>query len=211
MRYQPIEDYGVIGNLRTVALVGKNGSIDWLCWPRFDSRSVFARVLDAERGGFFAIRPRGEFRVERRYVDNTNVLETTFETGSGRARLVEAAALAPARYRSALFEFLLDTAECSGSALREAGRLIAELSPSEPEAEGMRMRLKDAARRRGAADTRLGTIFLCVPRTTVRAAALPGALTGGRAGGSPEEKTDGRRRTVRRAPGAASSRPPATP
>ena len=51
--YQPIEDYGIIGDLHTVALVGKNGSIDWCCIPRFDSPSVFVAILDSNKGGFF--------------------------------------------------------------------------------------------------------------------------------------------------------------
>ncbi len=55
--YQPIENYGVIGNLRTAALVGLNGSIDWLCLPHFDSPSVFAAILDARKGGRFQIAP----------------------------------------------------------------------------------------------------------------------------------------------------------
>jgi len=55
--YLPIGDYAVIGNLRTVALVGKNGSIDWCCIPRFDAPSVFGALLDAEKGGFFRIAP----------------------------------------------------------------------------------------------------------------------------------------------------------
>ena len=57
MAYQPIEDYGVIGNMRTVALVGMNGSIDWFCCPDFDSPSVFASILDDEKGGLFRIAP----------------------------------------------------------------------------------------------------------------------------------------------------------
>src|SRR5512146_195208 len=57
MGYQPIENYGVIGDLHTVALVGMNGSIDWLCFPRFDSPSVFAALLDDQRGGRFQITP----------------------------------------------------------------------------------------------------------------------------------------------------------
>lgn len=56
MAYQPIENYGVIGDLHTVALVGVNGSIDWLCFPYFDSPSVFAAILDDARGGVFRLR-----------------------------------------------------------------------------------------------------------------------------------------------------------
>ena len=56
-RYQPIENYGLVGDLHTVALVGLNGSIDWLCLPNFDSPSVFAALLDADKGGHFSIRP----------------------------------------------------------------------------------------------------------------------------------------------------------
>ena len=55
--YLPIEDYAVIGDLHTVALVGKNGSIDWCCLPRFDAPSVFGALLDAGKGGFFRIAP----------------------------------------------------------------------------------------------------------------------------------------------------------
>ena len=88
-QYARISDYAIIGDTRSAALVSRNGSIDWLCWPRFDSRSVFARILDVEHGGFFSIRPRGGFHVKRRYLENTNVLETTFETESGSVRLLD--------------------------------------------------------------------------------------------------------------------------
>jgi len=83
----PIEDYAVIGDTRSIALVSKSGSIDWLCWPRFDSRSVFARILDVERGGHFSIRPGAPFEVTRCY--DTNILITTFTTGTGVVRLTD--------------------------------------------------------------------------------------------------------------------------
>jgi GH15 family glucan-1,4-alpha-glucosidase len=87
--YRPISDYALIGDSRSAALVSREGSIDWLCWPRFDSRSVFARLLDAERGGFFAIHPAGAFECTRRYLDATNVLETTFTTATGTVTLLD--------------------------------------------------------------------------------------------------------------------------
>src|SRR6266404_210750 len=77
--YQPIENYGLIGNLRTVALVGMDGSIDWLCLPRFDSPSVFAAVLDDQKGGRFRIAPAGEqFRRKQFYWPDTAILVTRF-------------------------------------------------------------------------------------------------------------------------------------
>src|SRR5438105_2969264 len=76
-RYQPIENYGIIGNLRTAALVGMDGSIDWLCWPHFDSPSVFAAILDDRKGGRFRIAPAGEnFRHKQFYWPETAILVT---------------------------------------------------------------------------------------------------------------------------------------
>ena len=60
MSYQPIENYGIIGNMRTVALVGMNGSIDWYCYPYFDSPSIFGAILDDNKGGSFQICPVGD-------------------------------------------------------------------------------------------------------------------------------------------------------
>jgi GH15 family glucan-1,4-alpha-glucosidase len=57
MKYQPIENYGIIGDLNTIALVGLNGSIDFMCFPNFDSPSIFAALLDSEKGGSFEISP----------------------------------------------------------------------------------------------------------------------------------------------------------
>jgi GH15 family glucan-1,4-alpha-glucosidase len=88
MPYQPIENYGIIGNLRTAALVGMNGSIDWLCLPRFDSPSVFAAILDDVRGGRFRIAPLGnDVRHKQFYWPNTNVLITRFLHPGGIAEL----------------------------------------------------------------------------------------------------------------------------
>ncbi|MEM3019777.1 MAG: glycoside hydrolase family 15 protein [Candidatus Micrarchaeaceae archaeon] len=71
-------DYGIIGNCRTVALVKSDTSIDWLCLPRFDSPSIFSKILDKENGGSFKICPVGEYSIKQSYVENTNVIKTTF-------------------------------------------------------------------------------------------------------------------------------------
>ena len=81
--YSPISSYAMIGDCRSAALIGKNGSIDWLCLPRFDSPSIFAALLDPEVGGRFQIRPTGSFTSEHRYLPHTNILETTFRTTHG--------------------------------------------------------------------------------------------------------------------------------
>lgn len=85
-----IEDYALIADTETAALVGKNGSIDWLCAPRFDSSAFFAALLGTEANGHWQIAPAGEARrVERRYRPGTLVLETHFETDDGLVRLVD--------------------------------------------------------------------------------------------------------------------------
>jgi GH15 family glucan-1,4-alpha-glucosidase len=85
----PIADYALIGCTRSAALIARDGSIDWLAWPRFDSPSLFARLLDWEHGGYFEIAPAVPFRATRRYVDDTNVLETTFVCDGGKAVLLD--------------------------------------------------------------------------------------------------------------------------
>jgi GH15 family glucan-1,4-alpha-glucosidase len=81
--YPPISDYALLSDCHTAALVSRDGSIDWCCFHRFEARPVFARILDWGKGGFFRIAPRDEYEVSRRYLPDTNVLETTFRTAAG--------------------------------------------------------------------------------------------------------------------------------
>jgi GH15 family glucan-1,4-alpha-glucosidase len=85
-----IEDYGLIGDMQSAALVGRNGSIDWLCLPRFDSASCFSAVLGDERHGRWLLAPAGEIRAtSRRYRPGTLVLETDFEVADGAVRVID--------------------------------------------------------------------------------------------------------------------------
>src|SRR5947209_5995838 len=88
--YLPIEDYGIIGNLQTIALVSRYASIDYCCFPRFDSPSVFCRMLDAEKGGSFSIMPRMKDAVTKQlYLPDTNVLVTRFFSDDGIAEIID--------------------------------------------------------------------------------------------------------------------------
>jgi len=90
MAYQPIENYGIIGDLHTVALVGLDGSIDWLCLPHFDSPSVFAAILDDRKGGRFRISPTaGDIKGKQFYWPETNVLITRFLSPAGVGDIID--------------------------------------------------------------------------------------------------------------------------
>jgi GH15 family glucan-1,4-alpha-glucosidase len=85
-----IEDYGLIGDCETAALVGRDGSIEWLCWPAFDSDACFAAILGTSQNGRWLIAPEGEVKTStRRYWDNTLILETRFETEGGIVALID--------------------------------------------------------------------------------------------------------------------------
>jgi GH15 family glucan-1,4-alpha-glucosidase len=86
----PIEDYGMIGDGHTAALVGKNGSIDWLCWPTFDSDACFASLLGGQSNGYWLLTPSKEIKsIRRRYRPDTLILETTFVTAGGQVTLID--------------------------------------------------------------------------------------------------------------------------
>jgi GH15 family glucan-1,4-alpha-glucosidase len=94
MSQHPIADYALVADCNGSALISRDGSIDWLCMPRFDSPSVLARLLD-DRAGHWSLRLDGEVTAERRYLDQTMVLQTTFRTSAGTVTVTDAMALGP--------------------------------------------------------------------------------------------------------------------
>src|SRR5690348_6629526 len=91
--FLPVADYGLLADCNSAALVARDGSIDWLCLPRYDSPSVFGRILDPA-AGHWSITPATAFTSERRYLPGTLVIETTFTTETGVARVTDALAFA---------------------------------------------------------------------------------------------------------------------
>ena len=87
--YKKISDYGIIGNLQTIALVALDGSIDWFCFPHIDSPSVFAALLDSRKGGSFCLKPADPFDSTAEYIPDTNILKTSFRTRTGVMSLTD--------------------------------------------------------------------------------------------------------------------------
>src|SRR6516164_3946831 len=87
--YKPISDYAVIGDCHSAALVARDGSIDFCCLPHFDSGAALCRLLDNDKGGYFQVRPTSNGESRREYLDNTNILATTFQADGGVLRLTD--------------------------------------------------------------------------------------------------------------------------
>ena len=82
-------NYGVIGNCSTAALISEKGAIEWLCFPEFDSPSVFAAILDRQKGGHFGFKVTSDYKVTQSYVPHTNILSTHFESEEGAFDVVD--------------------------------------------------------------------------------------------------------------------------
>jgi GH15 family glucan-1,4-alpha-glucosidase len=122
--FPKIGDYAVIGDCRSAALVSKQGSIDWLCWPRFDSPSIFAALLDRKRGGHWSISPVGAYSVSRQYISDTNILLTNFVTSTGHLVLSD---LMPVRENTELVpdHEIVREAECKSGEVE----ILVQLAP----------------------------------------------------------------------------------
>jgi GH15 family glucan-1,4-alpha-glucosidase len=103
MAFPAIQDYAIVGDCRSAALIADNGSLDWLCWPRFDSPTIFAGLLDPIRGGHWIIAPYQPYSVRRKYIENTNVLQTEFMTPSGSVVLTDLMPVSSEEYKRTAF------------------------------------------------------------------------------------------------------------
>ena len=146
--YLRLGEYAAIGDGRTLALVGIDGSIDWMCLPDLDGSSIFGALLDPEAGGRFVVAPATPFEVSRRYLDRSNVLETTFSTAEGEVRVTDALTLDKSQVAS----------------WRELVRRVESLSGDVPMRWGFKPRFgpdaqaPDAASDHGAGVFRRGTL-----------------------------------------------------
>ncbi len=121
MAYKDISSYGAIGNMHGAALVGLDGSIDWCCMPRIDSPSVFAAILDEEKGGSFQIAPLDPYESSQRYLPDTNILETSFTTATGTVTVTDFMPLSPVRGVDILPQDIHRVVECvEGSVAMQA-------------------------------------------------------------------------------------------
>ena len=82
-------DYGIVGNCKTCALIKKNGSVEWMCYPTFSSPSIFAKILDKKIGGSLEIKTKGRYKITQKYVENTAVLETTFASDKAEFKVID--------------------------------------------------------------------------------------------------------------------------
>jgi GH15 family glucan-1,4-alpha-glucosidase len=115
--YPPVADYALLSDCHSAALVSRDGSIDWCCFHRVDASPVFARLLDRKVGGYFQIAPRDPFTVTRRYLPDTNIIETRFETRDGVMLLIDFFALQEDSTRHPLHQ-LLRIVRCQGGTVR---------------------------------------------------------------------------------------------
>ncbi len=152
-----IHDYAVIGDCRSAALVSRAGSVDWLCWPRFDSPSLFGALLD-ERAGRWRLAPANDFEVTRHYEPDTNVLSTRFTTGGGVLRVTDLMPVASEEEKAALLvpeHELLRVVEC------EQGEVdVAMTFAPRPSYGRGRVRLRDAGKLGLRVETREGLLTL---------------------------------------------------
>jgi GH15 family glucan-1,4-alpha-glucosidase len=119
--FPQIQDYGIIGDCRAAALISREGSIDWLCWPRFDKPAIFCALLDREKGGSWRISPAEPAKILRRYLPDSNVLETTFQTKNGSAVLTDLMPIAPELARQELLfpdHEILRRVECTNGEIQ---------------------------------------------------------------------------------------------
>jgi GH15 family glucan-1,4-alpha-glucosidase len=152
-----IQDYAIIGDCRSAALVSREGSIDWLCWPRFDSPALFAAILD-EKAGSWSVSPAGPFQASRRYVEGTNVLETTFTTPSGTVLVTDLMPVAAEEEKRTLLlpdRQLLRRIEC-----RDGEVAVEVLFAPRPDFGQRRVRWRDAGKLGLRGETSKGLLTL---------------------------------------------------